>query len=217
MATKERYFNPYATNLDEMYTEPKPPAPEKTFDALIGELAGYKLSQESAQLIAQFHQFKSEVAEHLATVRGGKIEELEVKQEELILAARKLQKAFKSAKLETFAALQEHARLEGVSATAAKRLEGLHDEFDKQTLLTKSEKQEWSEKLQRAKQRAHQTLLDESKQHEVYNQLVRHEGEAGKTYVEAVDAANDIEKQIARLSGAGKSTSGLRMTETNNY
>jgi hypothetical protein len=217
MPTKERYFNPYATNLDEMYTEPKPAAPEKTLDALIGELAGYKLSQESAQLIAQFHQFKSEVAEHLATVRGGKIEELEVKQEELILNARKLEKVFKSAKQETFAALQEHARLEGVSATAAKRLEGLHDEFDKQTLLTKAEKQEWSEKFQKAKQRAYQTLLDASKQHEVYNQLVRREADAGKAYIESVDAANGIAKQIARLSGTGKSASGLRMTETNNY
>jgi hypothetical protein len=220
MATKERYFNPYATNLDEMYTEPAPPVPEKSLDTLLAELLALKpLTQDAANLLGTLASLKAELVEHVADAKSVKLEHLETRNEELILNARKLEKVFKSAKQETFTALQEHARLEGVSATAAKRLEGLHDEFDKQTLLTKAEKQEWSEKFQKAKQRAYQTLLDESKQHEVYNSLVRVEAEAGKSYVEAVDAANDIAKQIARLSGAGSKgkQSGLRMTESNNF
>jgi hypothetical protein len=101
-------------------------------------------------------------------------------------------------KLEEIAA--EHARLEGVSSTASNKHEALIDEFKEKTLLTKSEKAEWAERIAAAKQRAESAFLAESNQQTLYNQLVYREAEAAKAYTESVNAANDIQREINRLS-----------------
>jgi hypothetical protein len=90
--------------------------------------------------------------------------------------------------------------LEGVSSTASNKHEALIDEFKEKTLLTKSEKAEWAERIAAAKQRAESAFLAESNQQTLYNQLVYREAEAAKAYTESVNAANDIQREINRLS-----------------
>jgi hypothetical protein len=103
MATQEKYFNPFATNMDDSYTQPKLHAPEKTLDALVSELFRFKpLTQESAELMARFHTLKSELAEHLADVRAAKIEQLEEKRDEAIKLERHAKKKLAQSEQEAF-------------------------------------------------------------------------------------------------------------------
>jgi hypothetical protein len=195
-----RTMNVFATTEEDLYRDPfEKPKPSRSVDSIVAELNSVQ-SPEANQLRNQFWQVEAEIEKLLAAHKTEKIAQLEDKLENAILASRKLQRSFASAKDETFKALQEYTRLEGVSTAASNKHEALTHEFKQKTLLTKSEKAEWAEKIAAAKQRAESTFLAESNQQSVHNNLVYREVEAAKALQESVNVVNDIQREINRLS-----------------
>jgi hypothetical protein len=125
MTVKERYFNPFATTMDEVYSAPKPVQPERTLDEMIVELGGFKLTPEFGAFAARYHDLKTEVAEHLALTRSGKLEQLEDKHDAAILAVRQAKQALGLAAQERFKAEQEHLRLSNAYSNAVGRVNDL--------------------------------------------------------------------------------------------
>jgi hypothetical protein len=195
-----RTMNVFATTEEDLYKDPFPkPAPTRSFDSIIDELNTVKTA-EANELRSQFWQLAAQISEMLANHRAEKLASLEEKLETAILESRKLQKAFHVAKDASIAALQQHTRSASASKNASNKHEAMVDEFKQKTLLTKSEKAEWVERIAAAKQRAESTFLAESSQLSVYNQIVRVEAEAAKAYIESVNAANEFQREINRLS-----------------
>jgi hypothetical protein len=193
-------MNVYAQTEEDLYKDPyAKPKPKRSFDSLIEEFNSVR-SAEATELRNQFWQIEAQIETLLAAHKAEKLLLAEEKLETAILASRKLQKEFSAAKDETFKARQEYARLEGVSEAASNRHEAMADDFKQKSLLTKSEKAEWVEKIAVAKQRSEATFLAESNQQTVHNNLVYREAEAAKAYTDSVNVVNDIQREINRLS-----------------
>lgn len=194
------YMNVFATTEADLYKNPfEKPKPKRSFDSLIEEFNSVR-SAEANDLRNQFWQLEAEIEKLLAAHKAAKISALEEKLEYAILASRKVQKAFSAAKDESFRALQEYTRLEGVSTSASRKHEATVHDFRSKSLLTKSEKAEWAGKIASSKQRAEASFLAESSQQTAYNTQVLREAEAAKAYTESVNVVNDIQREINRLS-----------------
>jgi chromosome segregation ATPase len=209
MATQERYFNPYATTMDEIYTPAKQAQPERSLDELMSELRSFKLTQEYAEFASRFHTLKTEVAEHLATVRSGKTEQLADAHDAAILAARKAKQALGLANQETFKAHQEHAKAQNAHSNADGRVHDLAAAFEKEDSLTRAEKQAWQEKIAAAQAKAGEAYTRLDAAQNAYNACVQHERQLTLAHNEAVRVVTDLAKQIGSLAGTRKSTSGL--------
>lgn len=193
-------MNVFAQTEEDLYRDPFTPVKsQRSFDSILAEFNNIR-SAEADQLRAQFWPVQQKIVELLERHRIAKLQELEEKHEAVILESRKLQKAFSTAKDESFAARQQHARLESVSTAVANKHEALIHEFKQQALLTKGEKAQWAERIAAAKKRAESAMLAESNQATLYNQLVYREMEAAKALTESVNAANDVQREINRLS-----------------
>jgi hypothetical protein len=218
MATQERYYNPAAKTIDEIYAPKDEDAditstvagrsivlrsrPDKSMDALAAELFQVKLSPESAQLLSRLHSLRAEISEFLDGARSAKVEELEAKHEAAIVAVREAKRKYSAASQQVFRALQEHTRLEGVAQNAGRRLGDVKYEFSQLStaLMTKAEKAAWSEKIATAQRKAEQAMVDESAAQTHYNNLLRQEGEAEIAHNQAVSVATGIANQIERLT-----------------
>ncbi len=127
---------------------------------------------------------------------------MEAKHEALILAVRDAKKKLTAAERETFASLQSYTALDGKSETAGKHASDLDYDFSQLNLalLTKAEKAEWAEKRAKANKRAQETTMEASLAAESHNTLVRQESDARKALNMAINAAEEIAREITRLS-----------------
>lgn len=219
MPVKERYFNPFAKTIDEMY-EPAPedktyvnfypfgasdakrpqPRTQQSFDSIVIELNSFRC-EKSADLRNRLYSLKAEIAEFLADARANKIEALEPALDGAILAVRKAKKKLAEFEQEVFASHREFVRLEGAAENASRRLGDLQYEVSRvnSALLTKAEKAVLQQKVATAQRKAEDATLTASHAQTSHNQLVAKERELLNAHMEAVNAAENINREIDRL------------------
>jgi hypothetical protein len=196
-------MNVFARSEQDLYSNPfAQPKPERSFDSIIAELQAIRKNQAATKLVAAVYSLRGEIESFLDDARTAKREDFEAKHEASILAVREAEKKLTAAKRETFASLQSYTALDSKAMTAGKRASDLDYEFSQLNLalLTKAEKADWAEKRAKANKRAQETTMEASLAAESHNRLVLEESDARKALNAAISAAEEIAREIKRLS-----------------
>ena len=197
-----RTMNVFPTTEDDLYKDPFPKSqPTRSFDSVIAELSAIKTA-EANELRNQFWQLESQIVEMLSAHRVAQIADLEPKQHQAILAARKIAAQVSAVDEKIFASLQEHAKLNSKAIAATNNLELLQHKARESDprMQTKGEKLVQREAISLAQKKAEDTTLAESRHLEKHNLLVFELRELRGKHAEAVRDAQELGREIERLS-----------------